>query len=335
MIWLFKLGGSIITHKRHRTSLNSEAIGRIVREILDSACPPTDTIILVLGAGSFGHVPLQEFMNELQQPDQQTVNQITEDLIGTEVIQTEGEVDGSDRMRVFRRLKLDRLYARFLSSMKLLRDQTIRIVRRTVKKLESGKQRAIVYVSERPILRRMYQTLQDQGAIIIRLQQKIKKHLCMNNRMIVLRGFAHRVASTEEPLVLKLSSDEWILHLAEMLQEQGKEELQMIFVGDVDGLYDHDPKLDPQAQRLDLDRISIEQLEQMRKEYLDGCAHDCTGGIFLKARILKQLQCYGTPHLVDARRRNELRSLINQICGSSPHPGPKLSSIERSNEVRS
>lgn len=70
MMILIKLGGSVITDKTHYRTFNSEVVGRLCREIKESG----KEVVIVHGAGSFGHVLAKEhrinsgFKNESQIP---------------------------------------------------------------------------------------------------------------------------------------------------------------------------------------------------------------------------------------------------------------------------
>ena len=73
MLTILKLGGALLTDKSRPDSLRTDLLARVAREI--RACMDAgliDQLILVHGVGSYGHLPVLEYMlhRGLQSPDQ-------------------------------------------------------------------------------------------------------------------------------------------------------------------------------------------------------------------------------------------------------------------------
>ncbi|MCD6398608.1 MAG: isopentenyl phosphate kinase family protein [Candidatus Aenigmarchaeota archaeon] len=61
MIQILKLGGSVITNKNRKTTPRKSVIKRLVREIIKAKNKKEFKLILVNGAGSFGHIPAKKY----------------------------------------------------------------------------------------------------------------------------------------------------------------------------------------------------------------------------------------------------------------------------------
>jgi len=58
---LLKIGGSVITEKDRNTTARADVIERIAKEIASAKRKKDFKLILVNGAGSFGHIPVKEY----------------------------------------------------------------------------------------------------------------------------------------------------------------------------------------------------------------------------------------------------------------------------------
>ncbi|MCK4634427.1 MAG: isopentenyl phosphate kinase family protein [Candidatus Aenigmarchaeota archaeon] len=61
MLQILKLGGSVITDKSKHTTAKKETIERLVKEIASAKNKKDFKLVLVNGAGSFGHTPVKEY----------------------------------------------------------------------------------------------------------------------------------------------------------------------------------------------------------------------------------------------------------------------------------
>lgn len=61
MLQILKLGGSVITDKSKHTTAKKETIERLVKEIVSAKNNKDFKLIIVNGAGSFGHTPVKEY----------------------------------------------------------------------------------------------------------------------------------------------------------------------------------------------------------------------------------------------------------------------------------
>ncbi len=61
MLQILKLGGSVITEKDRHTTAREDVIRRLVKEIATAKKEGKFKLILVNGAGSFGHIPVTEY----------------------------------------------------------------------------------------------------------------------------------------------------------------------------------------------------------------------------------------------------------------------------------
>lgn len=61
MLQILKLGGSVITDKNRYTTPKMKAIKRLIKEVINAKRKKNFKLILVNGAGSFGHMPVERY----------------------------------------------------------------------------------------------------------------------------------------------------------------------------------------------------------------------------------------------------------------------------------
>lgn len=220
---LIKLGGSIITDKREYRRFNSDTVSRLCREIKESG----QDVIVVHGAGSFGHVIAKKYdLNAGRKNDEQipAVAQVCYDVreLNSMIVAALNEAGipsvsvppGSCFVMDDRRLTIEN-------------DEVLR---------------RFVDIGIMPVM---------FGDVV--LDRKL--------------GFAI------------LSGDQIMERLTEIFDIE-----QVIFVSDIDGLYDSDPKTNPDAKLYrEVDAALLEKVKA------DSSVDDVTGGVYEKMKAMLRM----------------------------------------------
>jgi isopentenyl phosphate kinase len=113
-----------------------------------------------------------------------------------------------------------------------------------------------------------------------------------------------------------ISTEELFLYLARQVPVHS-----IVMVGEVDGVYDRDPLVDPQAVRIP--RITPASFAGLQAQLGGSYAVDVTGGMLTKVEAMVSLVASGhvdRVHLISGRRRGALnRALLGaqEVCGGS------------------
>lgn len=244
-MFLVKLGGSVITDKTQYKRFNSEVVSRLCQEIKDSG----QSVLLVHGAGSFGHVLAHDYRL------------------------AEGRTGGGTAEAIAK-VSLD---VRELNAMVM------------AKMIEAG----IPAISIPPsaCFEMCDGRLKGADLSLMRgyLQLGLTPVTFGDVTLDSLKGFGI------------CSGDQLMEILAEEFQPQ-----RIIFVSDIDGLYDCDPKTHPEATMLSV--VDYKVLENIPQE----CSvKDVTGGVCAKIEAMLRL-CQGRRDcvLVNGMKRGRLQSLL-------------------------
>ena len=242
---LIKLGGSIITDKKEYRRFNAETVSRLCREIKESG----QDVIVVHGAGSFGHVLAKKYdLNSGNKNPEQipAVAQVCYDV-------------------------------RDLDSM-------------IVKELNAA---GIPSVSVPP----GSCFVMDDRRLLIDNDEVLRRFV---NIGIMPVMFGDVVLDRKLGFAI-LSGDQIMERLTDVFDIE-----QVIFVSDIDGLFDDDPKKNPSARMYDVvDRTVLESVRS------DISVDDVTGGVYEKMKAMLRMcsperECV----LVNGNEEGRLLSLL-------------------------
>ncbi|MCQ2079168.1 MAG: isopentenyl phosphate kinase [archaeon] len=242
---LIKLGGSVITDKSEYRKFNKDTVSRLADEIRRSG----QEVIIVHGAGSFGHVVSKQF--NLQRG-----------------------YEGDSQIPAMARVMCD---TRELSSMVI----------------EELLARDIPAVSV-PIGSCF---VADKGQLIIENEEPLRRLVDLGV-MPVMFGDVITDRSTRFSIV---SGDQVMEHLCRMFNPS-----KVIFVSDIDGLYDRNPKTDKAARM-----IGTVTKKKMDEIAMESDVDDVTGGGRNKMEAMLRMTDEHRPcYLVNGNAPNRLYSLL-------------------------
>ncbi len=223
---IVKLGGSVITDKTNYRIFHKEETARLAAEIANSR----KQVVIVHGAGSFGHVLAERF--QLQHG-----------------LREKGQVEGA---------------ARVMEDVRYLNLQVIRTLN----------DQGLFSISIPPSAAAQL----DAGKLVSLDTDKFRAALLLNLTPVT---FGDVVLDKSRGFGI-CSGDKLIEHLAKTFTPE-----RIIFCADVDGIYDCDPSLNPEAKRFDLvDESTLRDLPRTQK-----CA-DVTGSIFGKLESMLHISSY-------------------------------------------
>jgi len=220
---LIKLGGSIITDKREYRRFNADTVRRLCREIKDSG----QEVIIVHGAGSFGHVLAKKY-------DLNAGNRNAEQIPA--VAQVCYDVRDLDSM--------------------------------IVKELNEA---GIPAVSVPP----GSCFVMEDRKLIIENDEVLRRFVELGIMPVM---FGDVVLDRKLGFAI-LSGDQVMERLTEIFDID-----QVIFVSDIDGLFDDDPKKNPSAKMYRT--VDKDTLESVRSEV---SVDDVTGGVYEKMRAMLRM----------------------------------------------
>jgi len=244
-MFLVKLGGSVITDKTQYKRFNEKVVSRLCREIKESG----QSVLLVHGAGSFGHVLAHDHRL------------------------AEGQAGGGTAEAIAK-VSLD---VRELNAMVL------------AEMIEAG----IPAISIPPSACFVMSNGRLSGADFSMMRGFLELGL-------VPVTFGDVALDSHKGFGI-CSGDQLMEVLAEEFQPR-----RVIFVSDIDGLYDRDPKTHPQAHMLTIvDRDLLQSIPQ------ECSVKDVTGGVCAKIEAMLRL-CQGQRDcvLVNGMAEGRLRSLL-------------------------
>ena len=112
-----------------------------------------------------------------------------------------------------------------------------------------------------------------------------------------------------------ISTEELFVYLARQVPVDS-----IVMVGEVDGVYDRDPLVDPQA--VHIPQITLASVERLQAQLGGSHAVDVTGGMVTKVEAMVSLVAGGhvdRVHLISGRRRGALSQALlgAQECGGT------------------
>ncbi|MDR0778430.1 MAG: isopentenyl phosphate kinase family protein [Methanomassiliicoccaceae archaeon] len=248
---LIKLGGSVITDKKEYKRFNKEVVSRLCREIKDSE----KDVMIVHGAGSFGHVLAKEF--ELQK------GRIRDD-------QTDAVARVSRDVRELNNLIIKELIDAGIPAVSIPTGACF-----------------IMNDNELHIDPKVMQMYISIGIVPVM--------------------FGDVVTDTKKGFGI-CSGDRIIKCLADIFSPD-----KIIFVSDIDGIYDRDPKISRDAKLIA--EVNEEILEQIPSEMT---VDDVTGGVHAKMRTMLDMcsdsrDCILVNGTVDGRLNSLLKGM-DVVC---------------------
>lgn len=244
-MFLVKLGGSVITDKTQYKRFNEEAVSRLCREIKESG----QSVLLVHGAGSFGHVLAHD-------------HRLAEGRSGGGTAEAIAKV--SLDVRELNAMVLDKMIEAGIPAISIPPSACFTMSDGRLEKADLSLMRGYLELGLVPV------TFGD---------------VTLDSR----KGFGI------------CSGDQLMEVLAEGFQPQ-----RTIFVSDIDGLYERDPKTHPHAPMLSVvDRDVLQRIPSERS------VKDVTGGVCAKIEAMLRL-CQGRRDcvLVNGMAEGRLQSLL-------------------------
>ena len=249
---LIKLGGSIITDKKEYRRFNADTVARLCREIKESG----QDVIVVHGAGSFGHVIAKKYDLNAGNTDPEKIPAVAQVCYDV----------------------------RELSSM-------------IVKELNDA---GIPAVSVAP----GSCVVMDDRRLLIENSEVLRRFVDIGIMPVM---FGDVVLDRKLGFAI-LSGDQVMERLTEIFDID-----RVIFVSDIDGLYDKDPKTNPDAKLYK--EVDAKVLETVRPE---STVADVTGGVYEKMKAMLRMSTGDSECiLVNGNREGRLLSVLrgeDTIC---------------------